>query len=546
VLKSLLRNVARLLRSNRSTSPSRRLTNRQVEGLERRQLLANVLTATFEHQTSDIRMVYTFDADMRSDLQASDLSMNNATLDSFLTGASLTFENNGTKATFRFPTYVNEAGVTGVIPFGFYRAILSEDDVQSLSADHRIDFPFAGGDTDDTGYIDGDDYARVDNGYNFALSGWNNGDFTFESSVNGEDYAIIDNAFNTGLHAPPEGPGVLNITETTVESVRMGWLDNINPPHNETGWRVQRSADGVNFAVVKNFPANTQVWLDDPAGNPGNSPLDGRKHWYRVRAVNDIDPSYGTAYTPKVAALTAMRKPINLTATAASATAIDLSWTNDSASATQFRDNDAGMNQLAFQLRNDPDEPFYSGPGNPSLRVRRISEWDDDTPDLRWNGQGNPNNHDDNLWEDESTWAQTLEDLATKNIRDIAVVGYSHGGALARRIVERLHRDHGTLDLWHVRYSAYVDAVRRDTQVDPNPFTDSETRIPIYNRGQVQNVHDSHYNTHAGSAANPFRGGPVNGAAQNVPYENEIHATIDNDAFVHNAVRTRIRGFVQQ
>jgi hypothetical protein len=53
------------------------------------------------------------------------------------------------------------------------------------------------GDTDFNGFVDGDDYARADNGFNTGLGGWINGDFDFGGWVDGDDYALIDNAYST-------------------------------------------------------------------------------------------------------------------------------------------------------------------------------------------------------------------------------------------------------------------------------------------------------------------------------------------------------------
>jgi hypothetical protein len=53
------------------------------------------------------------------------------------------------------------------------------------------------GDTDFNGYLDGDDYARTDNGFNTGASGWLNGDADGNGFIDGDDYSLIDNAFNT-------------------------------------------------------------------------------------------------------------------------------------------------------------------------------------------------------------------------------------------------------------------------------------------------------------------------------------------------------------
>jgi hypothetical protein len=53
------------------------------------------------------------------------------------------------------------------------------------------------GDTDFSGAIDGDDYARIDNGFNAGGAGWFGGDSDDDDAVTGDDYSLIDFAFNT-------------------------------------------------------------------------------------------------------------------------------------------------------------------------------------------------------------------------------------------------------------------------------------------------------------------------------------------------------------
>jgi hypothetical protein len=53
------------------------------------------------------------------------------------------------------------------------------------------------GDTDFNGFVDGDDYARADSGFNLGWVDWFNGDADLNGFVDGDDYALIDNAFST-------------------------------------------------------------------------------------------------------------------------------------------------------------------------------------------------------------------------------------------------------------------------------------------------------------------------------------------------------------
>jgi hypothetical protein len=53
------------------------------------------------------------------------------------------------------------------------------------------------GDSDFNGVVDGDDYARADNGFNLALTDWFAGDFDLNGLIDGDDYSLLDAAFNT-------------------------------------------------------------------------------------------------------------------------------------------------------------------------------------------------------------------------------------------------------------------------------------------------------------------------------------------------------------
>lgn len=54
------------------------------------------------------------------------------------------------------------------------------------------------GDANLDGRVNFDDYARIDNGFNNHLTGWQNGDFDGNGRINFDDYALIDSSFNGG------------------------------------------------------------------------------------------------------------------------------------------------------------------------------------------------------------------------------------------------------------------------------------------------------------------------------------------------------------
>jgi hypothetical protein len=52
------------------------------------------------------------------------------------------------------------------------------------------------GDADFNGSVDFDDYVRIDQGFNFGLTGWLNGDFDGSGGVDFDDAVLIDLGFN--------------------------------------------------------------------------------------------------------------------------------------------------------------------------------------------------------------------------------------------------------------------------------------------------------------------------------------------------------------
>jgi hypothetical protein len=214
-----------------------------AELLEPRRLLAVLSSFSLVYDRLDLdtpqtqRLDFVFDTDMSSSLQAPDLTLNNATRDTFLTGATLEFSNGGKTASFRFPNSVGDhTAHAGVLPDGYYRASLTKEDVPSLDHDEFRDFDFIAGDTDGNGSVNFDDYVRTDNGYNNGLKGYLNGDFNYTVVVNFDDYVIIDQSFNTHWQPPPPGPGAVSVFATSFDTVHLNWVDNVA---GEAGWRVR-------------------------------------------------------------------------------------------------------------------------------------------------------------------------------------------------------------------------------------------------------------------------------------------------------------------
>jgi hypothetical protein len=184
-------------------------------------------------------------------------------------------------------------------------------------------------------------------------------------------------------------------------------------------------------------------------------------------------------------------------------------------------DNLAGMTSIAFRLRNNPH----------NLRVIRASEDKDDYPQIDPDGSGPILN-----------WALELIDPPTSGVIDIAVIGYSHGAHVAKRVAQRIAETREPTDLWRVRYTAYVDAIERI----PLPLADDVVpAMPLKERPLINPAadhwHDNFFNTRPwGLFSNPLKGVSVPGSARNLPVF-ETHYTIDdNRAQVQDEIVTRL------
>ena len=76
-------------------------------------------------------------------------------------------------------------------------------------------------------------------------------------------------------------PGSLTVTSTAYNSVGLSWTD----VSGESGYAIERSSDGVHFAIVGTTATNVVTWTDNAANNPTSLPKDFQPYFYRVRAT---------------------------------------------------------------------------------------------------------------------------------------------------------------------------------------------------------------------------------------------------------------------
>jgi hypothetical protein len=134
------------------------------------------------------------------------------------------------------------------------------------------------------------------------------------SFLNGDDVSDL----NLAINAPTDVLASISFDDPTW--MNLHWTDN---SMGETGFRIERSDDGVNFTTIDVLPAGTTDYDDASVA------LDHTYH-YRVTPFDAMADGLTSAIA---AATSAAAGPINLHAVAVDAGRIDLTWTNISTTA---------------------------------------------------------------------------------------------------------------------------------------------------------------------------------------------------------------------
>ncbi len=130
--------------------------------------------------------------------------------------------------------------------------------------------------------------------------------------------------------AIPAAPSSLAATVASSSQINLAWIDNST---NETGFKIERkTGSGGTYAQIATVGANVTSY-----SNTGLSA--STTYYYRVRSYNASgDSAYSNeAYATTQAAQTGPTAPSSLTATKASSSQINLSWTDNSNNETGFK-----------------------------------------------------------------------------------------------------------------------------------------------------------------------------------------------------------------
>jgi fibronectin type 3 domain-containing protein len=183
---------------------------------------------------------------------------------------------------------------------------------------------------------------RSTDGVNFAFQGQVNANITSYSNSglspsttyyyrvtakeNGGAESAVSNVASAATLGLPQAPSALVASAVSSSQIDLTWTDNSG---NETGFKIDRSNDGVNFSSL--------VWLGPNVtsySNTGRSP--STTYYYRVSSYN----AQGSSAFSNIASATtpsALAAPSNLTATAISGTRVDLTWVDNASIESGFK-----------------------------------------------------------------------------------------------------------------------------------------------------------------------------------------------------------------
>lgn len=130
------------------------------------------------------------------------------------------------------------------------------------------------------------------------------------------------------LAAVPKAPTTLVAVAASGSQINLTWLDLAT---DETGFELEQSTDGTKFAKIADLAANTKTYQD-------KSLKSATKYWYRVRAKNasGVSAYSNVANATTLVVITIPKAPTALAATAAGASQINLSWTDNATNETGF------------------------------------------------------------------------------------------------------------------------------------------------------------------------------------------------------------------
>ncbi|MFH1228372.1 MAG: fibronectin type III domain-containing protein, partial [Planctomycetota bacterium] len=129
-------------------------------------------------------------------------------------------------------------------------------------------------------------------------------------------------------------PSILTATAVSSAQINLGWQDNSSV---ESGFKIERSLDGITFTQITTVGANNISY-------PNTGLAENTAYYYRIRSYNGNGDSN---YSDVVSALTPLNIPSSLNAVVLSTTAIALTWADNSNSEDGYR-IERGLTNTAY------------------------------------------------------------------------------------------------------------------------------------------------------------------------------------------------------
>jgi hypothetical protein len=178
----------------------------------------------------------------------------------------------------------------------------------------------------------------------------------------------------------------------------------------------------------------------------------------------------------------------------------------------------------------NPSDPANAGHGIFQLAIRLYEQgydvhmYDEDAVD--YGGAG-------------ITYNEVVSAVQRRNVNQVTIYGYSHGGGSAFVLANLLNNNRGAIGAFTIPFTAYIDAVEDDDLWDPQQEhrrpPSSGFHINYYQEGHIA---DGDYGLDGGPMIPPMP--PDEGFEDNVdqPTPTETHGTIDDEPAILNDIET--------
>ncbi|MGZ3769869.1 MAG: fibronectin type III domain-containing protein [Bdellovibrio sp.] len=140
--------------------------------------------------------------------------------------------------------------------------------------------------------------------------------------------AVVSATTQAPAATVPAAPSGLGATAASATQINLSWVDNSN---NESGFKVERAASSSGpFSLIFTSAAGVTSYSDTGLSS-------ATTYYYRVYSYNSAGNSAATSVANATTSASVPATPSALAATAASATQINLSWTDNSSNETGFK-----------------------------------------------------------------------------------------------------------------------------------------------------------------------------------------------------------------